>query len=88
MFIRLKMKSTDIIKNAERIDSIYKSVYRKPLNAEELANGIEPTFPSIKIKYTEEVDGNNGIELPFDSEQERDKRYEEFSNALDARLFE
>mgnify|MGYP006906721939 CR=1 FL=1 len=88
MFIRLKMNNTDLIKNADRIDSIYKSVNHPPLSVEELEKGIEKTISTIKIKFTEEVNGKLGVEIAFDSEDARDKQFEEMSKVLDARLFD
>ena len=88
MFIRLKMNKMDLIKNVDRIDSIYKSVNRPPLSIEELEKGIEKTFPAITIKFIEEVNGKLGVEIVFDSEESRDKQFEEMSKTLDARLFD
>ena len=88
MFIRLKMNSNDLIKNVDRIDSIYKSTTCPPVSAEDFSKGIEKVIPTIKILFIEEVGGKRGVELAFDSIESRDKEFEEMSKVLDARLFD
>ncbi len=86
MFIRIKVKKSDIIKNAEKIDSIFKSTASLPLTAEDLAKGIDKTQPSIKIVFSEEVEGKKVIEIMFDLEEKRDEIFEKISIDLDAKL--
>ena len=81
------MKNSDIIKNAEKIDSIFKSTSRLPLSADDLAQGIKKTQPSIKVVFSEEVEGRKGVEIMFDTEEKRNEAFEKFSNDLDAKLF-
>ena len=80
------MKNSDIIKNADKIDSIFKSIARMPMSADELAQGIEKTLPSIKIVFSEEVEGNKGIEMTFDSEDTRDNLFEQMSKEFTGKL--
>ncbi|MBL7812104.1 MAG: hypothetical protein JNL57_07755 [Bacteroidetes bacterium] len=81
------MTKSDIIKNADKIDSIFKSKVRLPMTAEDLAQGNEKTLPSIKIVFSEEVEGQKGIDMTFDSEEKRDGVFEQISKDLDAKLF-
>lgn len=87
MFIRLKLKKMDIIKNVEKIDSIWKSTARLPSSMEDLQEGIENTPPSIKIQFTEEVGGSKGTEIIFSSVEARDAEFDKMSEILDAKLF-
>lgn len=77
----------DIIKNAEKIDSIWKSTYRVPSSLEDLQEGVEKTLPTIIIKYTEEIEGKNRIEIPFSTDEARDAEFDKMSETLDAKLF-
>ena len=87
MYIRIKMKNSDIIKNSDKIDSIFISIARMQMSADELDQSIEKILPSIKIVFSEEVEGNKGIEMTFDSEDTRDNVFEQMSKYLDAKLF-
>lgn len=86
MFIRIKLKNSDIIKNVEKIDSIFKSTASLALTAEDLAKGIDKTQPSIKIVFSEEVEGKKVIEIMFDLVEKRDEVFEKISIDLDAKL--
>jgi uncharacterized protein YhaN len=81
------MTKDDIIKNADKNDLIVKSKAILLKTAEDLAQGNEKTLPSIRIVFSEEVEGRKGIDMTFDTEEKRDNVFEQISKDLDAKLF-